>query len=123
MPSRSLAQAVHAVAERVAVDAEACSRVAPAAAALEQGRERVDECVVLGGVAEYAVDERLERGVRKAEDQLQRSEVAVGGDGARRLQGGPRLGQAATDRPARGRPADADPPRGAEGSQPFREIE
>ena len=110
MAARLLAQLVHPVTERVAVDAEAVGGLAPAAAAVEQRRERLEQPGVRRGRAEHARDERLERRSRKAEQQLERAEIVVGGNGAGdRIERGARLQQAATEAGARAWPADADP--------------
>src|SRR5918996_191548 len=124
MPPGLLAQSVHAVAERMPVDAEPRGRVAPAAAGVEQGGQGVQQAGARGRGTENAVDERLERGVRQAEKKLERSEVAVGRDfPARRVEGRPRLEQAPPERAAARRTADADARPPLRPRDPPRELE
>src|SRR3990172_7074128 len=109
MAAGLLAQTVHAVAQRVAVHAEALRRIAPAAAALEERRQRLDEPAVLRSRAEDAVDERLEGCVGEREKELERSKVLIRGDRARDcVERGARLQEAPAERAAERRAADAD---------------
>ena len=109
VPAGLLAQLLHAVPERVPVHPEPVGRLAPAATAVEQSRQRLEEPGVGGGRSEDAGDERLERSARQAQQQLERAEVVVGrdraGDGVERRA---RLEQAAAESRPRRRPADSD---------------
>ena len=108
-----LAQLVHPVAERVPVDAEPVRGVAPAAAAVEQRRERLEQPRIRGRGAEHACDERLQGGARQAQQQLEGAEILVRGDrpgdGVER---GARLEQAAAEAGSRRGTADTDPDSG-----------
>src|SRR5579884_2494861 len=122
--SRQLAQALHPVAERVAVDAEPLGGVAPAAAGLEQRRERLDEPRPPERGAEHSLDERLERGRRKPEQELERAEVAVRRDGAfARLERGARLEQRASEPGGDGRAPDPEARLGQRRGELVRERE
>ncbi len=108
--ARLLAQGVHPVAQRVPVDAEPVGRLAPAATRVEQGRERLEQPGAARRRPEHAVHERLERRARQREEQLERAEVMVGGDGPRDgVERRARLEQAAAETPPGRGAADADP--------------
>ena len=91
------------------MDAEPVGGLAPAAARLEQGGKRVGEPRIRRRRAQHAVDERLERRVRKREQELEQTAGLVRGDGRRgRVDRGAGLDERAAERPALTRPADAD---------------
>jgi hypothetical protein len=55
----------------VAVDAEPGGGIAPPATCVQECRQGLDERCVLGDRAEDAVDERLQRRARQAEQELE----------------------------------------------------
>jgi hypothetical protein len=102
-----LTQPVHAVTKRVTVDTELVSRLAPAAAGIEERGQGLDERGVLRSIAEDAVNESLEGCVGQAEQELEGPEISIRGDvfvrGVERSSG---LDEAAAERAPSCRAAD-----------------
>jgi hypothetical protein len=94
----------------VPVHAELIRRLAPAAPGVEECAQRRDQRDVLCRGTEHAIDEGLEGGVGEGEEQLERPQVAVGGDVAVcGVERGSRLDEAAAEAAPAGRAADGHP--------------